>query len=336
MVISTLVGLMVLLMGLPVTHSDFYDFYLAARALLAGENVYAPQPNGLQGFFNPLWATFPVAPLVPLSPAVAFNLWRFTLAIAQGTMVYVITRLRGEYPTPGWLALVGWLLLIPWFVGQNSPLVAVGVFLALLWGARGRWLWAGATMPLLAIKPHTVPFFSLLILWRGRRQAIVGAVISLTAVTLIGWVLQPWWILTWLGSRWADSQQGGGQSWMSAGLPNVLAMVGLPPWFAVLGMFVGLWTIWHWQKAEWYTLAALALTVGTATTIYMRPLDFSLLLPGLLVLPSKSRYRVAAVLALIFFGLPSGGPLFWLIPAVASGALIWYLVTSPPTQPDNP
>lgn len=334
LVVSTLAGLIIVLIGLPVAHSDFYDFYLATRALFMGENVYAPQPNGLQGFFNPVWATFPVAPLATLPPVAAFQLWRFASAALLGLAMYAVTRLRGERPSPAWLALAGWLALIPWFVGQNAPLVATGAFLAVLWGAQERWFWAGATMPLLAIKPHTVPLFSLLLLWRGRRPAIAGAIVSLSAVTLVGWALQPGWVLAWLGSRWADSQQGGGQTWASSGLPNFLVLLGLPPWLAVTGILLGLWATWRWRQAPWYTSAGVALAVGTAVTIYVRAADFALLLPALLAMPPRLRYRVTAVLIAIFFARPPR-PLMWLIPATTSGVLIWHLLTSPPSADEG-
>ncbi len=326
-----LLGLAVLLAGLPVEDSDFYDFYLAAHDLLRDRNVYAPQPNGLQGFFNPIWGAFPFVPLVAFRPSVAFVAWRLLLAVLLSSTMYVITRQRGEPITPGWLALVGWLVLIPWFVGQNAPLVAAGAFLALAFGQRRQWYMASGATPLMVIKPHTVLLFPPVLLWRGRLQAVAGMLGSLLTVAVVGWLVQPGWIQAWIGSRWSESQQGGGQSWPASGLVNALNFLHLPLWWGIVVVLASLWVLWRHRRADWFTLSALSLSLGATTTPYIRAGDFPLLFPAFLLLPPKLRYPLFAATAMFFLVGPPV-PLLWLIPAVTSGVVAGYtLIRSPAT-----
>lgn len=328
-VLFLLGGMAVVLAGLPVEDSDFYDFYLAGYDLLRGKDVYAPQPNGLQGFFNPIWGAFPFVPLVAFPPSGAFVLWRLAIGALLICTMYLLLRARKEPLTPALTALAGWLVLIPWFVGQNAPLVAVGAFLVYEFGRRGRWHLAGAMTPLLAVKPHTVPFLPLALLWRGRWSAAKGMLGSLLVVTIVGRLAQPSWIWAWFHSRWVESQQGGGQSWPSSGLANVLVYFDLPLWLIGVVVLISLWFLWRDRHADWFTLSALALACGAAATPYIRAGDFPLLFPAFLLLPPKLRYSTAIVVAFVFFfKLPV--PLLWLIPAITTGVTAGYVFTRRP------
>ncbi len=325
-----LLGLAVLLTGLPVEDSDFYDFYLAAQELLHGRNVYAPQPNGLQGFFNPIWGAFPFVPLVTFRPSVAFFTWRLLLAFLLGATMYIVTRQWRERITPGLLALAGWLMLFPWFLGQNAPLVAAGAFLAIVFGAHRQWWLAGTMTALLAIKPQTVPLFPLLLMWRGRLSAGKGAFLSVLLVAGAGWLVQPGWLQSWLNSRWVDSQQGGGQSWPALSPFNTFKFLHLPEWWGWVVVFASLWALWRVRKADWFTLSALTLALGTAITPYIRVADFPLLFPAFLLLPPRLRYSLLAATAVFFLASPPV-PLLWFIPAVTSGVAAGYTLTRLPT-----
>lgn len=305
--------------------SDFYDFYLAAAALSRGENPYAPQPNGVQGFFNPLWGAFPFLPLVAMDANQAFLSWRLLLAGMLVGSILPLVRLFRVRIGPGWVGLVGWLILLPWFVGQNAPLVATGAFLTIAFASRGRWTLAGSLVPLLAIKPHTVLFLPLVLLPRGGRQFVFGAVASSVVVGTLSLLMMPSWPIAWIQSRWGESQASAtGESWPASGLPNALSYLNLPIWLYAVALLAALGLLW-WRRGDPLPVrVALALALGTAIAPYIRAGDFPLLLPAFLALSAPGAYGVAILaMALFFVGIPV--PLLWLIPAEVSVALAGYL-----------
>ncbi len=314
-VVLLLVGLMILLAGLPVESSDFYPFYQAALALQRGENVYAIQPNGVQIFFNPLWAAFPFVPLTAFDAEWAFQVWRLVLFLLLAATIYPLMRLYHVRLMPGWAGVIGWLILMPWFVGQNAPLVAAGAFLTIVFAAGRRWLLAGAMMPLLAIKPQTVLLFPLAFLLVGRRSVLASALASVSVASISAWLVQLDWLGAWLGSRWGESQSGGGQSWPASGILNMLDFLNLPVWLYPFFVLVALGLFWRYRYAEWQQLAAFALGLGTVIAPYIRAGDFVLLLPIFFLLP-KSWLFVLVPTVVAIFALQPPVPLLWLIPAL--------------------
>ncbi len=320
-VLVFLFGLMVVLSGLPVESSDFYDFYLAAVSLQRGADAYAPQANGVQGFFNPLWAAFPFVPLAAFEPAVAFQMWRLIVIVLLLATLYPLMRLYRVRLDPVWAALIGWLVLLPWFVGQNAPLVAAGAFLAIAFAARAQWARAGALMPLLAIKPQTVPLFPIALLLAGRRPTWTSAFASLGIASVSAWLVQFDWLTAWLTSRWGESQAGGGQTWLSSGLVNVLEWLHWPIWLYPLAILVALGLFWRYHPAEWRQCAAMALGLGAVSAPYIRAGDFPLLLPMFFLLPKRwVNVLVPALIGLFLLRLPV--PLLWLIPAIVTSVLV--------------
>lgn len=322
-VLITLVGLIVLLAGtLPVENSDFYDFYVAALDAMRGKNVYAPQSNGVQGFFNPLWAAFAVVPLTAFDAAMAFQVWRLLLLVILAGAILPLLRLYDIEPGPGWLAVAGWLFLLPWFVGQNAPLVAVGAYLAIVYAARQRWLLAGAMTALMAIKPHTIPFLPLVFVAAGRRRFLAGALAGTATAAATALLVQPDWPLAWVTSQWGQSQAAAGQTWPASALPNVLDYLQL--WselygLAILGAVAFLW----WRRTDSFLQqAATALALGTAVAPYVRAGDFPLLLPALFVLPTRWAAGVVALAVLLFFIPGKPVPFLWGIPGLVAGARI--------------
>ncbi len=324
-----LLGMLGLLHGLPVESSDFYDFYLAARTLLQGGDPYAPQPNGVQGFFNPLWAAFPFVPLTAWGAPHAFDVWQALLLLLLVAASVPLFRVYRVVPGPLLVLLTGWLFLLPWFVGQNAPLVAAGAFLAICFGARGRWGLAGAMAPLLAIKPQTVLFFPLLLLARGRGRAFWGGLLGGGGATLAALALMPRWLWAWLGSRWGQSQGGAGESWPASGLPNALEFLHLPAWLYGATVVIALLLLLWRRHDPWREQAALSLSLGVLVAPYVRAGDFPLLLPALLLLPPRWRRGVALIaMGLFFVGTPI--PLLWFIPATVTGALVAWLARAEP------
>jgi hypothetical protein len=156
---------------------DFAYYWVAARALLHGENPYlAVQPGGIhnfkEGFLYPLPIAIIVIPfaLIP-DPIVAAA---FFVATATALLVWAIT--RDGY---GRLPMLG---SIPFFwaawSGQVSPLIVAATLIP--------WLgFAVVTKPNLGLASIVYNFT-----WRG----VIGAI----AVVLISFMLQPSWLTDWL------------------------------------------------------------------------------------------------------------------------------------------
>ncbi len=332
-VLALLGGALLLLGGLSVRLTDFYDFFLATLTLLHGGDPYTPQPTGLQGFFNPLWALFSLLPLAALSAERAFWAWQGLILLLLGGATLPLLRVYSVPPSPGLLLLLGWLFLLPWFVGQNAPLVAAGAFLMLAFGSRQRWGLAGTMAPLLAIKPHTVLLVPLILLAAGGHRAARGAILGLAAAGAAAFMVMPGWLLALGNSRWAESQAGAGQRWPDSALPSTLAFLGAPAWLYGLVVVAALACLGWRRRDFWPQLAALSLVLGLVVAPYMRAGDFPLLVPALLVLPPAWRMAAGgAALALFLLGTPI--PLLWLIPAiVATTLLVWLAIAQPVAPP---
>jgi hypothetical protein len=290
---------------------------VTAERLLAGVNVYGVDATGVQIFFNPVWTVYLFIPLTFLDTNVAFQLWRLGILILLAPITYWLLRLYRLSLSPFWVAVIGWLIILLWYIGQNETLVAVGVFLAILFAACQRWDWAGAMIPLMAIKPQTVVLFPFALLWRGRWRTLPMMLISAFVACVSAWLAQPNWVTAWLGGRWGDSQGGGGQTWLSAGILNVLDLFHLPIWLYVVIVAIGLFYWWRYRDAEWRQLAALTLGLGATLTPYIRPFDFILIVPMLFMLPSRWVIVLAPVLILLF-AAPIPFPMQWFIPFSAT------------------
>jgi hypothetical protein len=320
-VVLFLLGLMIVLAGLPVESSDYGDFHLAAVHLLRGENAYALETNGAQGFFNPLWAAFPFVPLTAFDPPIAFQVWRLIVIAILVATIYPVARLYHVQIDPIWVALLGWLILLPWFVGQNAPLVAAGVFLVLAFAARENWGRVGAMMPLLAIKPQTVLLFPFALWLRGRRRVFVSATISVGIAIVASWLVQFDWIAALLASRWGESQSAGGQNFPASGILNVLEFLTLPMWLYAFFVLGALGLFWRYRHSDCKQLAALTLGLGTVVAPYIRAGDFPLLIPMLFLLPKRWVNVLTLPLIILFLSrLPV--PLLWLIPAIVTGVFV--------------
>jgi len=313
LVVAFLLGMMWTISGLEVVYSDYRFFHLAAVRLVQGENAYGIQPNGVQGFFNPLWAIFPLISFTALDQPLAFQLWRLFILLTFLPATYLIMRLYRLPPTPFLTLLIGLFISVPWYIGQNSSLVAVGVFLAILFASDERWMMAGAMIPLIFIKPQTVLLFPLALAWRGRARAVAGMILG-GGIASVGAGLAQWdWVTAWLNSRWGDSEGSVGVTWLSAGLGNVLDLLHLPNGIYLIGVAAGLYLFWRYRHLDWRQWSALALGLGATLTPYIRPQDFLLLLPIIFLLPPRWVYALTPAWVFFFAG-PLPYPLMWLIP----------------------
>lgn len=145
--------------------NDWDTYFLpAVRAFLDGRSPYS-----VEGFFNPPWLVFLLAPLAWVSPGVATLLPALALLLAAR---------RRRKP---------WLILI---VGLSFPFLAVSVYANVDWLPMLGLAYGGAAGPLLVtVKPQAaglviVPFF---------RQLGWRPFVPLIAAATIGFLLWPGW-----------------------------------------------------------------------------------------------------------------------------------------------
>jgi len=173
---------------LPTSH--FVQYWAAARVWLAGGDPYAVEsiraaqieagwPADLPlNFFmrNPPWTLPLLAPFALLSFASRRFAW---LLLNLGLLLWCLDRLWVLYGGPCQRRWLAWAVGFTFFptlgemqAEQVSPLILTGVVAFLALERPGRLLWAGASLMLLAVKPHLcyLPAAALLVWSVDRRR----------------------------------------------------------------------------------------------------------------------------------------------------------------------
>lgn len=232
--------------------SDFDQIWVAARALMAGENPYRAVTTGFAGvsalsfpLFYPapaLVAGVPFAFLPLVAARAAFA------AVSIGVVAYLLT-------ARGWWAL--------------AALLSAPAFLTVSLVQWSGWLAAAAVAPSLGWALACKPNAGLSVLCTARSaRAVWVALASATSMALVSFALQPGWVGDWLSAL--------------RGQPHFRPYVLRP------GGFLLLLALLRWRRPEARWLAALACIPGTpglqeALVFFMFALSFrQLLVMGLL------------------------------------------------------
>ena len=160
---------------------DFDQFYGAARALLAGRDVYASVGPGRWfpfdfPFFYPLPAAMVALPFAAMPVVVARAVFS---ALCGGILALALTRDGTFTRAP---ALLSFSMLTAIQYGQLAPLLAAGIAYPWLAG-------------IVAVKPST----GLAVLAAQRRRRDVAVALGIAAVlTLASFVVRPAWLPRWL------------------------------------------------------------------------------------------------------------------------------------------
>jgi hypothetical protein len=142
-----------------------------------------------------------VSLLVDLPYPLVFALWTLAAGLAIGLALGIMDGALPVTRSTGWvisLAACSYLPLIrSLMLGQNSPLVLMGLcatYVAIRWEQPG---WAGASLLLVALKPQVLPIVLLLLILQRQWKpilvfAILMAALSLLAAPVLGleWPLQ--------------------------------------------------------------------------------------------------------------------------------------------------
>lgn len=318
-----------------VIHSDFDSFWLSARALLDGGDIY--RTGARYANLNPPLLTVLFTPFALLDPLPGYRmLVLVTVVLVIGSLAAVAAELR----LPARVAVVATaavLLSSPVLatlgLGQIYGLLAAGLAVAFVADRRGRPLLEGAALGLVvAVKPSLAPVLLLLVV-RGRRRGLGAALATGVLATAAGALAAgPRSLPDWLGLLLRHPVQ---TYFDNASLPATLLrltevnrwgrpVLEVPGGFEmglVLGLALLAATLWVVRRPPADGGPDAALWAVAAAALLSSPLTWHnylmVLMPGVLVLLVRGR-TPAAVLALSLSLIGMEWPPWWYAGGTAS------------------
>lgn len=316
-------------------HSDFDSFWLSARALLDGGDIY--RTGARYANLNPPLLTLLFTPFALLDPLPGYRLLVLvTVVLVIGALAAVAAELR--LPARVAVAATAAVLLsspvlATLGLGQIYGLLAAGLAVAFVADRHGRPLLEGAALGLVvAVKPSLAPVLLLLVV-RGRRRALGAALVTGALATAAGALAAgPRSLVDWLGLLLGHPVQ---TYFDNASLPATLRRLtavngwGRPvlevPGGFEAGLVIGLallaGTLWVVRHPPADGGPDAALWAVAAAALLVSPLSWhnylTVLMPGLLVLLVRGR-TPAAVLALSLTMIGMEWPPWWYAGGTAS------------------
>lgn len=251
-----------------------------------------------------------IAPLINLPFPVIFAIWTMLAGLAIGLTLGVMDEAMPVAHPTGWvmsLAACSYLPLIrALMLGQNSPLVLLGLCATYASVKHGRSSWAGLALLLVALKPQALPVILLvLLLQRQWKALLVFAGLMSALVVLVMPLLGAQWPLQYaqllLGvAGWNDPNainpaimynwRGFFTNLVGGDAPGLVT-----PLFVLLSLVSALLLVWAWRRsrsargertAHFYAYGrpssdliwALAGVVAVVTSTHLNPHDLSLLI----------------------------------------------------------
>jgi hypothetical protein len=191
----------VLIYSLITSRTDYISYWSAGKLLMHHADPYSPEGalalEKAEGFslgymvmLNPPWAVFLAAPLGFVGIRAGLFLW----TLATVTCVIVSAQLLETTPKARAFAYVFAPAVAAVYMGQSSPFLLLG-FALFLHFHRSRPFLAGASLLLMAIKPHLFLIFWALLLvdciYRRRLLILAGLASSLAAATAFAMCFDP-------------------------------------------------------------------------------------------------------------------------------------------------
>jgi hypothetical protein len=206
MVVIALAGVLVIAFSSHPAQKDFISYWSAGKLLLHHADPYSyPGVLAMEhsaGYSdarpiimrNPPWAAFLIAPLGMLSPLAAMLLW--TLALLACVIIFL--RLQKIPARDAMLPFLFAPVAASLSAGQSSPFLLLG-FVLFLYLEKRRPFAAGASLLLLALKPHLfLMFWAVLLLEaiagqprRERLKSLAGLAVALLCTTGIALLFDP-------------------------------------------------------------------------------------------------------------------------------------------------
>ena len=287
--------------------NDFVEYWAAARLFLSGGNPYAPaelfktqqaigwtEPAALL-MWNPPWTLSFIWPLGLLD----FDTAQFVWFLVHTLIIFIGAQLLWRfYGGPGGdsrrasfavltFAPVYFVLLL----GQIGPMILLGLVAFLLALERRWWSLAGASLTLVAIKPHLLYLFWLaLLLWilKERRWRDAFTMTAGAAVVLIFPLVWDREIYFQYLQMFSSVGIVRPQEWATPSLGTVLGAV-----FGIDGMWIRwlpgiagvIWLFWCWRSYsdhwDWPERLPLLLLISVTTASFVWTFDLVVLLPAL-------------------------------------------------------
>lgn len=199
--------------------NDFLRYWSASKILITGGNPYdsnvlqqlqitirphlAKQGDVVQAW-NPPWLMLLITPLTLLKFNIATRVWIFTNIVLTTFSLYLLWAIVFEPSDRKSLILVfgaGFLFsntMEMIHLGQISSLLLIGLVLCIWCLDRKYYIWAGAALLLLTIKPHVTYLVLLVVfIWliRNRQWGIFfGLAISGILSMVVVWLIFPGWL----------------------------------------------------------------------------------------------------------------------------------------------
>ena len=340
--VAAFVGSGWLTKNLLLSVNDSVEYWAAARLALHHQNPYnAAAMLGMEqrgGYtrrstlemWNPPWILPFIAPLAFFSYALAQKLWLLLGCGCVALSIHLLWKLYGQAklpsPAAGLAIAIYTPLLLDLAIGQIGPLMLLGVSCFLWFESRRRYALAGASLVLMALKPHL--FFLVwiaLIFWtlqQKRPQIVLSFFTTSIAISGITFAISPnvfrqyWNFWRHNPVRWNEFPTLAGV--LSNSIDNHGIVLALMP--AALGVA---WLLGHWIRLRnqwaWQRQLPGLLVVSLTTSPYAWPFDGIILLPTLVEafrsgqksgrLALATLY-VATNIAIVFL-VAAGKTLFW-------------------------
>lgn len=299
--------------------NDFVEYWAAARLFLSGGNPYAPaelfktqqaigwgEPAALL-MWNPPWTLSFIWPLGLMDYDTAQFVWfsAQTLIIFIGAQV--LWRMYDGPAGDSRHALFAVLTFAPvYFVlllGQIGPLILLGLVAFLMAVEKRWWSLAGASLTLVAIKPHLFYLVGLALLFWILKERLWKAVFGMAAGAAVA-VVFPLLLNREIYSQYLQMYSSVGivrpQEWSTPSLGTALGAV-----FGFRGMWIrwlpgiagGLWLLQCWRSHsdhwDWPEQLPLLLLVSVATASFVWTFDLVVLLPALVQCTARLTKRQA-------------------------------------------
>jgi hypothetical protein len=182
--VSTLTG------GYIISQGGGTQLYDLPTQQIAQNFILDPLPPGKLLPYNHLpWEALLVAPLMDMPFPIVFAFWTMLAGLAIGISLGMMDSALPVTRQVGWvmsMAACSYLPLIrSLMLGQNSPMVLMGLCGTYVAIKRNKPGWAGAALLLVALKPQVLPLVLLLVLAQGHWRAIGSFVVGFGALSIL-------------------------------------------------------------------------------------------------------------------------------------------------------
>jgi Glycosyltransferase family 87 len=310
-----LAGVLVFAATIHTARMDYSEYWSSGKLLVHHTNPYSPA--GVLAFeeaqgrstssplvmLNPPWALFLVAPLGLVNVRAGLFMWTLAAIIC----VFVSARMLEAPSNDRALAFVFAPVLACILSGQSSPFLLLGFSLFLRF-YKSRSFLAGASLLLMAIKPHLFLIFWAVLLvdciYRRRFLILAGAATALAAATAFSMLFDIHIWRDYLSTLREFRIQPG--SLPTASTLFRIVIDRRAAWLLLVPSALGIiWGLWYYSRRkhlwDWRIHGMLLMLVTILVSPYAFFSDEIVLLPSIafaLTLPEKRRYSAWILIAI--------------------------------------